>query len=105
MSSTIPRSPSSASGPWSSCPAWSATTPPWPSSSASSASPPPSGPRDAREVGQLRYLGVGAGTGAVIPPLGSTYDAIRPDQTSPEKICALVDLGLLNCSRGRSYGG
>ena len=40
--STTPRSPCSASRPWSSCPRWSATTRPWPSSCASSGSPRPS---------------------------------------------------------------
>ena len=51
-------------------------------------------------IGQPRYLGVGAGTGAVIPPLG--FKITLTDQIRPVQIYALVDLGLLSLPRDRT---
>src|SRR5271154_3853710 len=96
-SSTTRPSPPSASNPWSSCPPWSATTPPWPCNCASSASIPS---KPGSGIEQPRYLGVGAGTGAVIPPLG--FEITLSDQIRPVQIYALVDLGLLSLPGDRA---
>jgi uncharacterized spore protein YtfJ len=50
--------------------------------------------------GQPRYLGVGAGTGAVIPPLG--FMITITDQIRPVQVYALVDLALLGLVRDRT---